>query len=117
MNSLLSQSSDTFLMGTHGTNSPESAKSSDSPMNSEKPFNQNTIISNDSNFDIANFLASIMKFHKEKYTPYQKAKTDIIPETMFTTYKRQREEFAQAYKKYLENHHIKNNIIDNNNNK
>ena len=36
---------------------------------------------------------------------------------MFTTYKRQREEFAQAYKKYLENHHIKNNIIDNNNNK
>lgn len=111
---MINQSSDvdTILMGTYGTNSQGSAKSSDSPKNSEKPSHQNTIISNDSNFDIANFLASIMKFHKEKYTPNQKPKTDIIPETLFTTYKRQREEYIQAYKAYAENHHISSNIID-----
>ena len=117
MNSMVSQSSDTFLMETYGMNSPGSSKSNDSPRNSEKPFHQNTIISNDSNFDIANFLASIMKFHKEKYPPNQKSKTDIIPETMLTSYKRQREEYTQAYKEYVENHHISSNIIDNNNNK
>ena len=105
---MMNQSSDvdTFLMGTYGTNSQGS---SDSPKNSEK---LNTIISNDSNFDIATFLSSIMKFHKEKYTPNQKPKTDIIPETLFTTYKRQREEYTQAYKEYKENHHISSNIND-----
>ena len=39
-------------------------------------------------------------------------KTDIIPETLFTTYKRQREEYTQAYKEYDENHHISSNIND-----